>query len=207
MLQPFLKPFDPTAEKECLAQYRNGNKQARKELIEHNLRLVAHIAKKYSASSVEQEDMMSAGMIGLCKAVDTFDYDKGNRLVTYASRCIENEILMLLRQERKRGRETSLYEPLGKDKDGNEMSLIDILEDNEEDILVQLEQQEQVKRLPFCMEKVLTKKERQLLILRYGLLGGEPKTQKEVGELFGISRSYVSRMEKKALLKLRQHLS
>ena len=205
-MQPFYKPLTVTLEQQYLRKCREGDRKARRILIEHNLRLVAHIVKKYSSSSVEQEDMMSVGMIGLCKAVDTYNMEKGNRLVTYASRCIENEILMLLRQERKRGRDTSLYEPLGKDKDGNEMSLIDILEDEQEEIPVQLERMELVKRLPLCMKEVLTVKEQQLITLRYGLNHREPKTQKEVGELFGISRSYVSRMEKKALYKLREHL-
>ena len=205
-MQPFYKPLTSTLEQQYLRKCREGDPEARKILIEHNLRLVAHIVKKYTSASLEQEDMMSVGMIGLCKAVDTYNMEKGNRLVTYASRCIENEILMLLRQERKRGRDTSLYEPLGKDKDGNEMSLIDILEDEQEEILVQLEQRELTNRLPLCMKEALTKKEQQLIILRYGLNQQEAKTQKEVGELFGISRSYVSRMEKKALRKLREHL-
>ena len=205
-MQPFYKPLTSTLEQQYLRKCREGDSEARKILIEHNLRLVAHIVKKYTSASLEQEDMMSVGMIGLCKAVDTYNMEKGNRLVTYASRCIENEILMLLRQERKRGRDTSLYEPLGKDKDGNEMSLIDILEDEQEEILVQLEQKELTNRLPLCMKEALTTKEQQLIILRYGLNQQEAKTQKEVGELFGISRSYVSRMEKKALRKLREHL-
>ena len=205
-MQPFYKPLTSTLEQQYLRKCREGDSEARKVLIEHNLRLVAHIVKKYTSASLEQEDMMSVGMIGLCKAVDTYNMEKGNRLVTYASRCIENEILMLLRQERKRGRDTSLYEPLGKDKDGNEMSLIDILEDEQEEILVQLEQRELTKRLPLCMKEVLTAKEQQLITLRYGLNRQDAKTQKEVGELFGISRSYVSRMEKKALRKLREHL-
>ena len=205
-MQPFYKPLTSTLEQQYLRKCREGDLAARAILIEHNLRLVAHIVKKYTSASLEQEDMMSVGMIGLCKAVDTYNIDKGNRLVTYASRCIENEILMLLRQERKRGRDTSLYEPLGKDKDGNEMSLIDILEDEQEDVLVQIEQKELCKRLPLCMKEVLTVKEQQLIMLRYGLNHWEAKTQKEVGEMFGISRSYVSRMEKKALRKLREHL-
>ena len=205
-MQPFYKPLTSTLEQQYLRKCREGDSEARKILIEHNLRLVAHIVKKYTSASLEQEDMMSVGMIGLCKAVDTYNMEKGNRLVTYASRCIENEILMLLRQERKRGRDTSLYEPLGKDKDGNEMSLIDILEDEQEEILVQLEQKELTNRLPLCMKEALTTKEQQLIILRYGLNQQEAKTQKEVGELFGISRSCVSRMEKKALRKLREHL-
>ena len=205
-MQPFLKPLTPALEKEYFTKCQSGDRNARKALIEHNLRLVAHIAKKYKSFSLEQDDMMSAGMIGLCKAIDTYDSKKGSRFVTYASRCIENEILMLLRQERKRGREVSLYEPLGKDKDGNEMSFIYVLEWEKEDILVQMEQKEQMNRLPVCMQETLTGKEQKLLILRYGLFGQESKTQKEVGEIFGISRSYVSRMEKKALCKLRKNL-
>lgn len=202
-MQPFLIPLSPAVEKEYLKNCRLGDRAARHALIEHNLRLVAHIVKKYGNSTTEQEDMMSAGTIGLCKAIDTYDCEKGNRLVTYASRCIENEILMLLRQERKTSRETSLFEPLGKDKDGNEMSLIDVLETMKESVEDEICRSEQVAAIPDSMKQVLTDREKELLILRYGLEGQTPKTQKEVGEIFGISRSYVSRMEKKALAKLR----
>lgn len=202
-MQPFLIPLSPAAEKEYLENCRLGDRTARHALIEHNLRLVAHIVKKYGNSTMEQEDMMSAGIIGLCKAIDTYDCRKGKRLVTYASRCIENEILMLLRQERKTSRETSLFEPLGNDKDGNEMTLLDILETVNENVEEEICRNEQVAAIPAAMERVLTEKEKQLLVLRYGLQGQTPKTQKEVGEIFQISRSYVSRMEKKALAKLR----
>jgi RNA polymerase sporulation-specific sigma factor len=202
-LQPFLNPLSAIEEKKLLEKCRDGDRAARHALIEHNLRLVAHIVKKYSASAIPTQDLMSAGTIGLCKAVDTYDMKKGNRLVTYASRCIENEILMLLRQERKTVRETSLYEPLGKDKDGNEMSLIDILEENTEPVEDVLCRHELIEQLPWLLEHVLTPTERRLIALRYGLAGNEPHTQKEVGQLFGISRSYVSRMEKKTLLKLK----
>lgn len=203
-MQPFLSPLEAAEEKEYLRRQRAGDSSARHALMEHNMRLVAHIVKKYNGALTAQEDLMSAGMIGLCKAVDTFDADKGSRLVTYASRCIENEILMLLRQERKVSREVSLYEPLGQDKDGNEMSLIDLLEADMTDVESDLSKRQELALLPAFMRQVLSEKEKRLLAMRYGLDGRRPKTQKEVGDYFGISRSYVSRMEKKALSKLKQ---
>ncbi len=203
-MPPFLNPLSIAAEEECIEKCHKGDRNARHQLIEHNLRLVAHIVKKYNNSSIAGEDLMSAGVIGLCKAIDTYNEKKGNRLVTYASRCIENEILMLLRQERKMTKETSLFEPLGKDKDGNEMNLIDVLEMDGIDPLDNLCHIEQLEQIGIYMQDVLTDYEKELLTLRYGLDGTKAKTQREVGEIFGISRSYVSRMEKKALSKLRK---
>lgn len=203
-MQPFLPPFTEEQEKECVKRCQNHDRKARGQLIEHNLRLVAHIVRKYSGTSVSTEDLMSIGTIGLCKAVDTYSLQKGNRLATYAARCIENEILMVLRQEHKYAREVSLFEPLGADKDGNEMMIVDILESEQplaQDIAIKREQME---RIPKVMAACLSEKEQQILSLRYGLWGKEPMTQRDVAGRFGISRSYVSRIEKKAIEKMRK---
>ena len=183
----------------------NGDKAARDLLIEKNLRLVAHIAKKYNGSH-ENDDLISAGTIGLIKAIDTYDSKKGKRLVTYASRCIENELLMLLRQNRKHAREVSLFEPIGTDKEGNEISLMDIISPDTPSILDSMVHDYNLKQLPDCMLHHLTKQEMVLLSRRYGLSGEAPCTQKEIASAMGISRSYVSRIEKRALLKLRKAL-
>lgn len=206
-MQPFLVPLSSESEREYLKKCKAGDNKARCALIEHNMRLVAHIAKKYVGTMVDQEDLMVVGTIGLCKAVDSFSVDKGSRLATYAARCIENEMLMLLRQERKNQREVSLFEPIGKDKDGNDMTWIDLLETREASAEEQLWQKQNLADLPKWMEEVLNAEERQLLFLRYGLDGQTSKTQREVGDLFGISRSYVSRLEKKAIGKLRKKVN
>ena len=172
-------------------------------MIERNLRLVAHIAKKYQNADEDMEDLISIGCIGLIKAVDTFDERKG-RLATYACRCIDNELLMMLRGKKKLSREVSLFEPIGQDKEGNEIHLMDVIEQQQPDILESMELSGNIKRLFRLMEENLTTREKEILMMRYGLDGEREATQNETGKVLGISRSYVSRIEKKALLKLRR---
>lgn len=179
--------------------------EAKKMLIEKNLRLVAHIAKKYQNVEENMEDLISIGTIGLIKAVSSFDAGKG-KLSTYASRCIDNELLMLLRAKKKSSREVSLFEPIGTDKEGNEINLLDVIEQEQEDIIERLDMKDHTDRLMQVMGEVLTPRERQIIELRYGIITGEEVTQREVGQRFHISRSYVSRIEKRALLKLREGL-
>lgn len=176
--------------------------KAREILIERNLRLVAHIAKKYQNVDDDMEDLISIGTIGLIKAISTFDAGKG-RLATYACRCIDNELLMMLRAKKKTSREVSLYDPIGTDKEGNEINLLDVIEGQQTDIVERMEICENIKRLSGYMRRCLTERERKIICLRYGLETGEEVTQCEIGKYLGISRSYVSRIEKKALLKLR----
>ena len=179
---------------------------ARNQLIERNLRLVAHIARKYQSPEDEMDDLISVGTIGLLKATDTFDLHKGSKLATYAARCIDNELLMMFRSRKKNVREVSLYEPVGTDKEGNEIHLMDILESQDEDVPVNFEKKENTLRLYQCIEKHLTPQEKEILILRYGLYGRKPTTQRVIAKRLGISRSYVSRIEKNIILKLRQFL-
>jgi RNA polymerase sporulation-specific sigma factor len=182
-----------------------GSKDARDILIERNLRLVAHIVKKYNTADKEIDDLISIGTIGLIKAIDTFDPDKGIRLATYASRCIDNELLMMLRSGKRQAKEIYLYEPIGSDKEGHEINLLDIIESTDTDIIDELELQGNIKRLYELVEKVLTKRERQIIEMRYGLNLQEEITQREIANKIGISRSYVSRIEKKALKKLKEN--
>lgn len=177
--------------------------EARKILVERNLRLVAHVAKKYQNAEEDMEDLISIGCIGLIKAVNTFDAGKG-RLATYACRCIDNELLMLLRTKKKNSREVSLFEPIGQDKEGNEICLVDVIEQQQIDTVEQIALQGNLRKMAQYLEECLTGRERQILCMRYGLSGRGPLTQSEIGEAFGISRSYVSRIEKKALQKLRK---
>ncbi len=202
-MKAFPDPLTAEEEREYLKRAREGDKSARDLLIERNMRLVAHIVKKYNYADRDMEDLISIGTIGLIKAVNTFNEEKGSRLVTYAARCIDNELLMMLRAEKKYSRETSIYEPLGTDSEGNFISLMDILESEEVDIAEQLELESNVKKLKVLIKTVLTERERQIIVLRYGLHNGREVTQRELAKAFGISRSYVSRIEKKALLKLR----
>ncbi len=207
-MQTFLKPLPMEEEAYYLAQLKGADKvkarEAKEKLIMHNLRLVAHVVKKYQSSPEENEDYISIGIIGLMKAIDTFDAKRG-RLATYACRCIDNELLMMFRARKKTAREVSLYEPVGTDKEGNEIQIYDLCTEKE-DILDTLERRETVEALRKAMGSVLNEREREILILRYGLLGDKELTQQEVGEHFGISRSYVSRIEKKALQKLKNVL-
>ncbi|MCI5596366.1 MAG: RNA polymerase sporulation sigma factor SigK [Lachnospiraceae bacterium] len=206
-MQSFLKPLSKEEEHEYLQQLKGGDLEARNKLVEHNLRLVAHIVKKYNNLERDMDDLISIGTIGLIKAVNTYDESKGNRLVTYASRCIENELLMLLRREKKCSKEVSLYEPIGTDKEGNEISLLDIIHCEDENILNLLVYSSNVKRLYEEVAALPDLREKQVLIFRYGLYGGEEMPQREVARLLGISRSYVSRIEKRALEHLRKRFN
>ncbi|MBQ9143310.1 MAG: RNA polymerase sporulation sigma factor SigK [Lachnospiraceae bacterium] len=205
-MKTFQKPLTAGEEAYYLKQLRGEDKDAAREakdiLIERNLRLVAHIVKKYQNVDEEMDDLISIGCIGLIKAVDSFDERKG-RLVTYACRCIDNELLMMLRSKKKKSKEVSLYEPIGQDKEGNEIHLVDIIEQQQYDVVEDMERRSNLKRLVEYMNDILTPRERQILIMRYGLGGKKELTQNDVGELFGISRSYVSRIEKKTLRKLK----
>lgn len=181
-----------------------GDKEARNLLIESNLRLVAHIVKKYNNLECDTEDLISIGTIGLMKAIDTYDMEKGRKLATYASRCVENELLMFFRQKRKRNKEISLYDPIGVDKEGNEISLLDIIESDEKDMIDEMDLVDNTKILYALVGEVLTPREKQVICQRYGIGGTTEITQRQIGEQMGISRSYVSRIEKRALEKLRQ---
>lgn len=205
-MQTFQKPLTPEEELFYLNLSQQGDVKARNLLVEHNLRLVAHIVKKYNTFERDMEDLISTGTIGLIKAINTYDTSKGNKLGTYASRCIENELLMLLRQERKSSREVSLYEPIGSDKEGNEINLMDIMESTNEDTLEQMITESQIHSIYRLLSTALTPREQEVIILRYGLYNRTPITQRDVAQLLGISRSYVSRIEKRALEKLRNRL-
>ena len=205
-MKAFPNPLTPAEEKKYIQRYTEGDLEAKHILIERNLRLVAHVIRKYQNTSEDPEDLISIGTIGLIKAVNTFDLDKGGRLVTYAARCIENELLMMLRQEKKTSKNTSLYEPIGIDKEGNEIHLLDILGTQETDLIKKIEQKENIKRIYEELEKMEMNKEKKTLIMRYGLYGREPMTQKEVAKKLHISRSYVSRIEKKALMLLKSKI-
>lgn len=206
-MKTFQKPLTQGEEAECIRLLREGTaeqaKQAKDILIERNMRLVAHVAKKYQNADEDMDDLISIGCIGLIKAVDTFDDRKG-RLATYACRCIDNELLMLLRGKRKTSREVSLFEPIGQDKEGNEIHLMDVMEQQQPDILENMELSANIRKLFLLMEEALTPREREILTMRYGLNGRREATQNEIGAEMGISRSYVLRIEKKALQKLRK---
>nr|WP_307998998.1 RNA polymerase sporulation sigma factor SigK [uncultured Merdimonas sp.] len=188
-----------------MQRYTEGDLEAKHILIERNLRLVAHIVKKYQTYEEETEDLLSIGTIGLIKAVVTFNPDKSVRLGTYAARCIENEILMFLRAKKKSSREISLYEPIGTDREGNEIQLFDIIETEEEDAHHKAELNEDIRKLYQKVESELSPRERTVLKMRYGLYNEEEYTQREIAGQLGISRSYVSRIEKSAIEKLRKH--
>lgn len=206
-MKTFQKPLTSEEEAEYIRLLREGigeeSRKAKEILIERNLRLVAHIAKKYQNVDEDMEDLISIGCIGLIKAVDTFDAGKG-RLATYACRCIDNELLMLLRGKKKISREVSLFEPIGQDKEGNEIHLMDVIEQQQPDIVDRMETVNHIRMLLKLIDECLTDREREILILRYGLGGMPEATQSEIGVKLGISRSYVSRIEKKALNKLRE---
>ncbi|WP_312369877.1 RNA polymerase sporulation sigma factor SigK [Lachnoclostridium sp.] len=202
-MKSFPKPLSAKEENEMLLQCKAGNKVARDTLIERNLRLVAHIVKKYNTPDRETDDLISIGTIGLIKSIDTFDANKGIRLATYASRCIDNELLMMLRSGKKQAREVYLYEPIGSDKEGNEINLLDVIESTDEDIVDIFEIQENIKRLYTFLNTALNEREQEIIIMRYGLSGEKEITQREIADKLGISRSYVSRIEKKALKKLK----
>lgn len=201
-MKTFPEPLTPEEERECIAKMQEGDKEAKDILIERNLRLVAHIAKKYYSENRDNDDLISIGIIGLIKAINTYNPTKGNRLVTYAAKCIENELLMMLRSEKKKSKEVSLNEPIGTDKEGNTISLIDVIESDGIEALKQIENAEDIVRVKEYVNSVLTSREKEIIVWRYGLDGRSPMTQKSVGTKLGISRSYVSRIEKKALKKL-----
>lgn len=201
----FPQPLDEEAERECLRKMKEGDEEARNKLIEHNLRLVAHVVKKYEANGEDQDDLISIGTIGLIKAIKTFDNSRGTRLATYAARCIENEVLMYLRNIKKNRLEVSIYEPIGFDKEGNEISLMDVLY-NDNEILDTVDAKLQEEKI---IEKMgaLTRRERMVIEMRYGILSGLKETQRDIARKLGISRSYVSRIEKKAINKLINQLA
>ncbi|MEG0873902.1 MAG: RNA polymerase sporulation sigma factor SigK [Clostridiales bacterium] len=197
----FPKPLNSEEEKEAVLKWQEGDEGARNSLIEHNLRLVAHVCKKYENTNLDKDDLISIGTIGLIKAIDSFSIDRKVRLATYAARCIENEILMVIRSGKNMRKDISLYEAFGRDKEGNEVSLIDVVSNDEnsmvEDLELKYAKEDLIKKV-----KTLDKRERQVLILRYGLGTEEKQTQKAVATTLDISRSYVSRIEKRAIKKL-----
>lgn len=201
-MKTFPQPLSAKEEAFYLKKWNEGDIEARNMLIEHNLRLVAHIVKKYQTSEMDSQDLLSIGTIGLIKAIETFDIKKG-KLGTYAAKCIENELLMLFRSRKKIGKEISLYEPIGNDFEGNEIRLFDILEAEQEDPAQSMDYKKNVEFLYEHAKKVLTKREWDILCLRFGLNQAEARTQREIADSLGISRSYVSRIEKKAICKLK----
>lgn len=202
-----MKSFPPSLsadeEQYYLQKYLEGDLEAKHILIERNLRLVAHVIKKYQHLEENQEDLISIGTIGLIKAIITFNPERNNKLGTYAARCIENEILMLLRTKKKHSKEVSLYEPIGTDRDGNEIQLFDIIETDEADAQTKITLKDDIRLLYEKLESELSPRERLVLKMRYGLYNQEEYTQREIAERLGISRSYVSRIEKSAIEKLR----
>lgn len=203
----FPKPLTAKEEKMYIEQMKNGSIDAKNKLIEHNLRLVAHIAKKYAVGANDVEDLISLGTIGLIKGVSSFDSSKGTRLATYTARCIENEILMLMRSNKKNQGDVSLSDPIGTDKEGNQILLMDIIGTDEEDVIKEIDYKIQIKKLYENIKNNLDDREREIIILRYGLDDESEHTQREIAAMLGISRSYVSRIEKKAISKLKSGIS
>ena len=203
----FPQPLCEEEEKSYLTKFKEGDLLAKCILVEHNLRLVAHIVKKYSYPGKDVDDLISIGTVGLIKAIDSFDTNKGTRLATYAARCIENEILMLIRNNKKTKGEVYLQDPIGIDKEGNEISLMDVLSSDEDSIIDKVESKIQIKRLYNKINMALMDREKIIIQMRYGLLDGNPRTQREIALILGISRSYVSRIEKRALRKLNKELN
>ncbi len=204
--QLFPEPLSAEEEREYLIKMENGDEEAKNILIERNLRLVAHVCKKYSTTNVEQDDLISIGTIGLIKGINSFESSKGVRLATYVARCIDNEILMHLRSIKKLGAEVYLDDPIGKDKDDNTVTLQEILENNEKSIEDEIDLKFKIKKMYQKMKDVLKLREKTILELRFGLDGNKPKTQNEIAEMMGISRSYVSRIETKAIDKLSKEI-
>ena len=203
----FPKPLSAAEERECLEKFnKNGDIEARNKLIEHNLRLVAHIAKKYTGSVRDHEDLLSIGTIGLIKGITSFDPSKGTRLATYAARCVDNEILMLLRSKKKEQGDVSLNESIGTDKEGNQIMLIDVMSNDDADVFEEINSNIEFKQLYKNIKNELDPREREVIVLRYGLIDGHCLPQREIAKKLNISRSYVSRIEKKAVGKLRKNL-
>ena len=203
-MKTFEKPLTAREERECLQRLKESDPEARRLLIEHNMRLVAHVVKKYQNTDYDTEDLLSVGTIGLIKAVNTFKVDRGPKLATYAAKCVENEILMLLRAHKKYSKEVSLYDPIGVDKDGESVSLVDVIEMDNKDTLEELILDQDIRELREAFKQCLKDTEQQVIQMRYGLFGSKEYTQREIAGELGISRSYVSRIEKKALGKLRE---
>lgn len=201
----FPKPLSPEEERRALIAFKNGDFEAKEKLIRHNLRLVAHIVKKYQGS-YDNDDLISVGTIGLVKAINTYDVEKGTRLATYTARCIENEILMLLRANKKYKSDVSVSDVIGTDKEGNELSLMDLLAVDEESVLSQVEQSMFNEKLLKTVRECLNDREYTVIVLRFGLKGNAPLCQREVASLLKISRSYISRIEKKSIDKLRKYI-
>lgn len=198
----FPEPLNSEEEKKILERMENGDEEARNILIERNLRLVAHVSKKYLSTNIDQDDLISIGTIGLIKGINSFDTKKNIKLATYVARCIENEILMYIRSTKKHKAEVYLNEPIGKDSDDNEVTLIEVLENDERSIEDEIDIKLKIKKLYCKMKEVLKDREQKILEMRYGLDGRKPKTQNEIAYMMGISRSYVSRIETKAIGKL-----
>lgn len=198
----FPEPLSSEEELQCLKRLKNGDTDARNLLIERNLRLVAHVCKKYSNSSVDQDDLISIGTIGLIKGINSFNIDKGSKLSTYVSRCIDNEILMYFRSIKKLNNEVYLNEPIGKDKDDNIITLQEVLENDDRNIEDVVDIRMKIKILYKKMKEILKDREKTIIELRFGLDGSKPKTQNEIAKMLNISRSYVSRIETKAINKL-----
>ncbi len=202
----FPQPLSEKEEKKYLVEMKQGDKRARSKLIEHNLRLVAHIVKKYYSSTNDQDDLVSIGTIGLIKAIDSFDLSKGIRLSSYAARCIENEVLMFFRNSKKSAQDVSMNEPIDTDKDGNALVLMDVMS-VEDCIIDELDTKIKSEKLLSYMDEVLSDREKRVILLRYGLDGNQQLAQREVAKILGISRSYVSRIEKKALSTLNKRFN
>ncbi len=198
----FPKPLNPEDEKKNFELFKKGDKQAKEELIRHNLRLVAHIVRKYN-NSAETDDLISVGTIGLIKAINTFEYDKGTQFATFAAKCIENEMLMLLRSNKKTKNNISLSEPVGIDKEGNELTLMNLLYINDEGVFKQVENNILREKFTELIKKNLNDREFVIICYRYGLCGKNMLTQREIAKALGISRSYISRIEKKSLEKIK----
>lgn len=201
-MKVFEKPLSEQEEKEMLIRSRNGDIEARNILVEKNMRLVAHMIKKYACEEKDTQDLISVGTIGLIKAVNTFNPDKKIRLATYAAKCIDNEILMMLRNDKKKMQELSLYEPIGTDKEGNDITFIDVVGDETRDDVGEMLTAEQLKCIYDNMDNILTEREKTIIIGRFGLFGSKEMTQNELAAKLNISRSYVSRIERHALNKL-----
>lgn len=205
-MKTFQKPLTVQEEAKYLKFLQKGDKEARDILIERNLRLVAHIVKKYNVMEKEIEELLSIGTIGLIKGVSTFDCEKGNRLATYCAKCVENELLMLFRSDKKRNREVSIYEPVGMDKEGNEVLLIEVIENGEMEVPEVILKREETRRMYEAYHTCLDEREKKIIRSRYGLFGTHEHTQREIAADMGISRSYISRIEKGALEKMRQYM-
>ena len=205
-MNTFLSPLSKEQEKICLDKLAQNDKEARDELILHNMRLVAHVTKKYAAGEEDTQELISIGTIWLIKAVSSFKPDYGNRFATFAIRCIENEILMYFRNKRKSRGDVSIFEPIGTDKEGNQIHLVDVIENDQNDVLEDISRANDLKKLKNGMKQMLSKREYYILVKRFGLDGNDELTQRQIAKELGISRSYVSRIEKAALKKLKKML-